>query len=759
MPAQAQVSVRFSVQDQEVVRKALQDLGKDGEAALKKLELAGKQTPAGLSAVSSVVHEAKQKVAEASGELGIFGTALGALGPVGLVAAGAIGAVVAVLYEAQKRAGEFGDKAIVLNTFAEAAGLSARNVQALGAEGAKFALEGEKIASGIEKFSVNVQALRKGTGPLFEELTRINPVLRDQLAAVRDTASAYDVAGRAINQTKGAFERNELARALFGRGAAAQGLLAGDIARQGGLAEVTKEFDHAGKSVDDGLLKSVGRLRAEIKELGENTRMLNDSLFSEAVLEREKQFAEKANEIARALVAMRRGGAAIETDMFGLPLSPDDARRERERRSNDMLEEMATGRVNAQIAGQGGGRAAEEQLALEQVKAGAEKAAEGHEKLGEAVKKSTPPLEEQLAVMRLHVAVLGSAITPTEQLRLKQLELAVAVKDNHATVQEAARSQRAYALALDQTQLSARERLGLASREEISNVALRQLADERAKGFVRNADEMARAEAGVAKQVRLTAEQVQVTAAALPGLKRFELDATDGMKALDQVTTGSLTAAGNALVEFGTGAKDSGHAFGDFAKSVIRDIESMLVKMYLLAPLAKALQPGAGGLPGLSGLFGFGSSDSASASIFDSAKVAASAFGNVMTSRGPMVLHRYAAGGVATSPQVSIFGEGRQNEAYVPLADGRSIPVSISMPGNSGSAAPAAPASGDVHVHNYAGADVQAQRVPNQAGGTDLHIVVGRAMNGLLINDIANAGPVSRALEDRFRLNRVGGLS
>ena len=57
--------------------------------------------------------------------------------------------------------------------------------------------------------------------------------------------------------------------------------------------------------------------------------------------------------------------------------------------------------------------------------------------------------------------------------------------------------------------------------------------------------------------------------------------------------------------------------------------------------------------------------------------------GGVMTPAGPMPLKRYASGGIASSPQLALFGEGASNEAYVPLPDGRSIPVTMSG-GNSG---------------------------------------------------------------------------
>ena len=60
------------------------------------------------------------------------------------------------------------------------------------------------------------------------------------------------------------------------------------------------------------------------------------------------------------------------------------------------------------------------------------------------------------------------------------------------------------------------------------------------------------------------------------------------------------------------------------------------------------------------------------------------ATGGVMTAKGPMTLKRYASGGIANSPQLAMFGEGSTPEAYVPLPDGRSIPVKMKGGGNDG---------------------------------------------------------------------------
>jgi hypothetical protein len=58
--------------------------------------------------------------------------------------------------------------------------------------------------------------------------------------------------------------------------------------------------------------------------------------------------------------------------------------------------------------------------------------------------------------------------------------------------------------------------------------------------------------------------------------------------------------------------------------------------------------------------------------------------GGIMSGLGSLPLNKYAGGGVANSPQLALFGEGKMNEAYVPLPDGRSIPVT--MKGGAGGA-------------------------------------------------------------------------
>jgi tape measure domain-containing protein len=84
---------------------------------------------------------------------------------------------------------------------------------------------------------------------------------------------------------------------------------------------------------------------------------------------------------------------------------------------------------------------------------------------------------------------------------------------------------------------------------------------------------------------------------------------------------------------------------------------------------------------------------------------AAFANGGIMTEMGSMALKKYAAGGIANSPQMAIFGEGSMNEAYVPLPDGRTIPVTMKG-GQQSAAAPQV----TVNVINQSGQQVDAQQ-------------------------------------------------
>ncbi|MFZ9264221.1 MAG: tape measure protein, partial [Polynucleobacter sp.] len=108
---------------------------------------------------------------------------------------------------------------------------------------------------------------------------------------------------------------------------------------------------------------------------------------------------------------------------------------------------------------------------------------------------------------------------------------------------------------------------------------------------------------------------------------------------------------GDQLAEFVNTGKLQ---FSDFARSVLSDLSRIFIQFALFETL-KAIVP--------------------SGSAFG--KFLGFADGGIMTANGPLNLKRYATGGIANSPQLAMFGEGSMPEAYVPLPDGRSIPVTM----------------------------------------------------------------------------------
>ena len=73
-----------------------------------------------------------------------------------------------------------------------------------------------------------------------------------------------------------------------------------------------------------------------------------------------------------------------------------------------------------------------------------------------------------------------------------------------------------------------------------------------------------------------------------------------------------------------------------------------------------------------------------------------------MTSAGPLPLNKYANGGIANSPQLAMFGEGASPEAYVPLPDGRNIPVKIQGQGGGNNIT--------IHVNSPSGDSAEVRR-------------------------------------------------
>jgi hypothetical protein len=714
------VSIRLSVQDAETVRAALEKLGKDGESALKKIEAAGTKPGAGLSAVDKTVADLKGRMEGTAGSIGLLGTFLTNLGPVGLVAAAGIAGVIAVLYEASKAANELGDRAQQLRTFAEAAGLTTDEVQALTAQGADLSLSAENIGTALQRLTANLGAAHSGTGALYTALHQLSPELAHQVAGAKDVATAYDLIGRAIANAKSKAEAASIAQAAFGRGGVIEGELAARVYQSGGLAAIGSGAQQAGTALDSGLLQRLATLRSQIKEIEQENADLRASWFAETVLgntlsldramqqgllhmqemqkiAKDESWGEWLKNVFLAFGAGAEGGAPVD---LGAQLD--------EQRRRQWIQEhgYAAGLGQLKQAMGGGGVKAgsisdyvnSEFGALATPKPGSIGGFKGAD-------------NEELKEIEKYVKSLGGAATAQDKYVVSLAKLRTEFKDGggaaldmgakekqlEAQLSKLAQTSPVVARAFRQLKDAemvaiegARQRIGIASQEEILAAKMVQVKKDEADGYIKTEAEKRVAIAATQKAAEEAYKAEQVRASRTPGLTQMGQFQFDD-KAADQLATRDLDQLDTTLVKVIDNTNKAKSAWRDFGLSATEALQQTLLKALLLAPIAR----------GLSGMFGGagaggGSDPSAGAGGGGFLSLFGLATGGIMSSHGPLSLMRYASGGIATGPQLALFGEGRQNEAFVPLPDGRAIPVRLAGGAGGGRVMQV---SNEYHVH------------------------------------------------------------
>ena len=151
-------------------------------------------------------------------------------------------------------------------------------------------------------------------------------------------------------------------------------------------------------------------------------------------------------------------------------------------------------------------------------------------------------------------------------------------------------------------------------------------------------------------------------------------DAVEDAQRLQQVLRTGVT---DSLVDVGLAARHGFGALEDSANRALDRIIDLILEMNVLRPLLE----GAGSAFNILGLLNFGGGASGVTGAGFSDLPVFAARGDIVGPQGRVPVHRYARGGVgrARNPQVAIFSEGSMNEAYVPLPDGRRIPVSLKV--------------------------------------------------------------------------------
>jgi len=505
------------------------------------------------------------KLSEVSGglvsSLGFAGQLLTALGPIGIAAAVGIGATVAAMTSLSDATDKFAEKAKALKEGAETAGLTISQFKALGSAGKAVGLDFEETSSFFIKYIANIESLRKGSGPLFEALLKIDAGLARDISTAKTSAEAIDLLVAAMRRLTDQSDKLALSKGAGGRG----GLQAVRLLESMGERGISIQ---QAPLIDEGQIERAAQLKVEIEAINKKTATVWGGMFSDDILARQKNNAEIWNSIANFIDRIVHGTKEIKETT----------------ESSTFVERFGTW-VTTQ------------------------KPPPGMEKLGlpAAAEEAKPvPAAVELEILRKNTALLGEAITQGEQYRLKKLEIAAAVEAGGIAEGVATRALNAFNIVQKVAAEAVRERLAIANEQQIAEAKLAQLELDRAK-FGLSDNEVLKATVVILREAKQAAEALEVRRAYLPGLKQLELDARSLQKGLDVALTSSLNSLTEDLTALVTGTKTAKEAFTSMVNSILNDIVKLTVRQVITGPLAGLLggifsgPAGAGGIQRFAG--------------------------------------------------------------------------------------------------------------------------------------------------------------
>ena len=195
------------------------------------------------------------------------------------------------------------------------------------------------------------------------------------------------------------------------------------------------------------------------------------------------------------------------------------------------------------------------------------------------------------------------------------------------------------------------------------------LDDTESAGIEKARDDMLLLVAALEKGVITEQQYVEAASARL---KLNDSDkAKESINELDEFTKSAARNMQTSLADFifdpfANGVDNMAASFGKMLQRMAAEAAAAAIMKNLFGDMGQGTSSGSGS----GGNFGW---------VGQAAQFIGAFFadGGVMTSGGPVPLRKYAGGGIANSPQLAMFGEGSKPEAYVPLPDGRRIPVAM----------------------------------------------------------------------------------
>jgi hypothetical protein len=244
-----------------------------------------------------------------AGGAGPISTFLAGIGPFGFAAAIGLTLVEGALHHVNEEATRMGQKSIEVRKFADVTGLTIEQIGSLKRAGAEFGVDGDSITTSFERLTGSLTDVRRASGPLFDDIQRVNGGLAIELTQTTTTAQGINVLAKAYHAAGDEAQKASIARAVFGRGGLANGPVLDTIANAGGienLSNKTKELNDSTSAE----VKLWAELQAKIDETNKRGKNILASIFTEEGLRAQLAVAEYMERIARAakdLAAQREG--------------------------------------------------------------------------------------------------------------------------------------------------------------------------------------------------------------------------------------------------------------------------------------------------------------------------------------------------------------------------------------------------------------------------------------------------------------------
>lgn len=698
----------------------------------------------------------------------------------------AISAAIAAAFSAQALNGAV-DMLDRLDDLSEKSGISVESLSALRYAGEASGTSFDQLANGLKKFSVNISEAAGGSKEQTELFAKLGVSVKDANGQVRDTDKILsDVAAKFSTYADGA-NKSALAQKVFGK--AGEDMI--PLLNQGadGIARMTEEGQRLGVIFSGEAAAAAAEFNDNLKKIG-LTAEASMTVIAGQVIPTINQLMEEflstkdgSNSLAESV------GSGLRTALETIAVLAQNVAYVFKQTGNEI------GGIAAQLVALGTGDfegfsrigkmmkedaiAARKELDEADARIMNPSKAEAKGGSGDAPKLSAPSIGKVeksdfsanfLNNLQTQYATLNGTISKTDEVK-RQLAISsekfTQSQKNEALSLAALIDQEKRRVAVEELQKSQVKPFADKARDmqfEVSLIGKTAEQTARLRFEYEQTNRMREAEIEYAKQVKKGIIDQADANLALADIERkaaearaqYALKAADdydkqynGLRGLSEgmrdywqsaermgentrnAVQNAFRGMEDAMVNF---VKSGKLDFKSLADSIVSDLIRIQIQQSVTGPLARAM----------GSMFADAKYTPGSDSFVGPMPEVRSANGNIMTSMGALPLNKYANGGIATSPQVSIFGEGRMNEAYVPLPDGRTIPVTMKGGGNGGI---------NVQIiNNNSQAQVSAQ--PDGQGG--LTVLVDMVKNAMA-DDVANGiGSMPRAIEQRYGLRTAG---